>query len=427
MPIRAVFYKRLPAGSLIATLVLALVIFITCGMLLLALYHFKYFEIKDQLEQRLDDDLQSGIERVLASERITATPEQDSSLLFEGMTDSLYFRNEPWGCFHASGIKVTYKGRMKTTSFLYGAEHFRYRDASLYLADHDRPLSLTGDTYIEGKAYLPKSGLRSGFFQQKGFARKNLIEGTIDSSSKQLPPLEAAFRKQLRNLGNRVTDTLLTASGDAVDSIEQSFLNTVRQVILPRKGMLTNQYLKGKLVVLSDSVIEVGSGAYLEDVLLVAPFIHFTNGFKGAVQAIALDSITVDSSCVFEYPSALVGIGRSNAIGNTSATVTLHNGVTLNGMILGLAENDRSNIKPVVKIKAGASVKGLVYNEGYTYLNGRMEGAVFTHFFFEQRGPMSMENILIDATIVPSRWFRDAGYFSIFTGATRQTLLKWLQ
>ena len=427
MPIRAFFYKRLPAGSLIATLVLALVIFITCGMLLLALYHFKYFEIKDQLEQRLDDDLQSGIERVLASERITATPKQDSSLLFEGMTDSLYYRNEPWGCFQASGIKVTYKGRMKTTSFLYGAEHFRYGDASLYLADHDRPLSLTGDTYIEGKAYLPKSGLRSGFFQQKGFSRKNLIEGTIDSSSKQLPPLEAAFRKQLRNLGDRITDTLLTASGDAADSIEHSFLNAAQQLVLPRKGILTHQYLKGKLIVLSDSLIEIGPGAYLEDVLLVAPFIHFTSGFKGAVQAIALDSITAETGCVFEYPSAMVGIGRSNAIGNTGATVTLHDGVTLHGMILGLAENNHSNIKPVVKVKAGATVKGLVYNEGYTYLNGRMEGAVFTHFFFEQRGPMSMENILIDATIVPSGWFQHAGYFSIFTGASRQTLLKWLQ
>ncbi|MCF3107866.1 hypothetical protein LL912_03655 [Niabella sp. CC-SYL272] len=424
--IRSVFFRKFRAGSLIATLILSLVLFITCGMLLLALYHFKYFEINDQLDQRLNDDLQSGIERVLAAERITATPELDSGLLFEGMTDSLYYRNEPWGCFQASGIKVTYKGRMKTTSFLYGAEHFRYKDASLYLADHDRPLSLTGDTYIEGRAYLPKSGLRSGFFQQKGFSRKNLIEGTIDSSGKQLPPLETAFRKQLRALGNRVTDTLLPASGAGTDSVEQSFLNAARQLILPRKGILTTQYLKGKLIVLSDSVIEVGSGARLEDVLLVAPFIHFTSGFKGAVQAIALDSITAESGSVFDYPSALVGLGRSNAIGNTGATVTLHEGAVLHGILLGLAENEHSNIKPVVKIKPGATVKGLVYNEGYTYLNGRMEGAVFTHFFFEQRGPMSMENILIDATIVPSRWFRDAGYFSIFTDAKQQTLLKWL-
>ncbi|WP_300600659.1 hypothetical protein [Niabella sp.] len=426
MLIPAVFYKKLPAGSLIATLVLSLVIFITCGMLLLALYHFKYFEIKDQLELRLNDDLQSGMERVLAAERLTATAEQDSSLLFEGQTDSLYYRNEQWGCFRSSGINVAYKGRAKTSAFLYGAEAFQYQDASLYLADHDRPLSLTGDTYIEGKAYLPKSGLRSGFFQQKGFSRKNLIEGTIDSSHKQLPALETPFRKQLRELGNRVTDTLLSPTSALEDSVAHSFFNASRQLILPRKGMLTHQYLRGKLIVLSDSVIEVSSGAYLEDVILVAPFIHFTTGFKGAVQAIALDSITAESGCVFEYPSALVGLGRSNAIGNTGATVTLHEGAILHGMLLGLAENDHSNIKPVVKIKAGATVKGLVYNEGYTYLNGRMEGAVFTHFFFEQRGPMSMENILIDATIVPSRWFQQAGYFSIFTGATRQTVLKWL-
>lgn len=424
MLICSILSRKIRAGSLIATLVLSLVIFITCGLLLLALYHFKYFSIRDQLDQRLDDDLQSGIEWVLAAG--PSTTGQDSLLLFEDMPDSLYRQNAPWGCFWASGIKVRYKGRVKETAFLYGSTAFPYQDASLYLADHDRPLSLTGDTYIEGKAYLPKSGLRSGFFQQKGFSRKKLIEGTIDSSSKQLPPLRDAFRKHLRELGNRVTDTLLSASDNNADSIGQSFLNTARQLVLARKGMLTSQYFKGKLIVLSDSVIEVSSGTRLEDVILVAPFIHFTQGFKGAVQAIALDSITVENGCVFEYPSALVGIGRSNTLGNTGATVTLHEGAVLHGMILALAENDQSNIKPVVKIKPGATVKGFVYNEGYTYLNGRMEGAVFTHFFFEQRGPMSMENILIDATIVPSRWHKDAGYFSIFKDAKQQTVLKWL-
>ncbi|SDD44263.1 hypothetical protein [Niabella drilacis] len=425
--IRTILYRKLPAGSLIATLVLSLVLFITCGMLLLSLYHFKYFSIKDQLDQRLADDLQSGMERVLATELSATTQGPDSALLFEDQTDSLYCRNELWGCFPVSGIKVTYKGRMKAAAFLYGAGQFRYGDASLYLADHDRPLSVTGDTYIEGRAYLPKSGIRSGFFQDKGFFRKNLVEGITDTSSKQLPPLAAIFRKQLRSLASRVGDTLRAGSADGADSLTQSFYDAARQIILPRNGQLKHRWLKGKLIVLSDSVIDVPSTAFLEDVILVAPFIHFAQGFKGAVQAIALDSITAENGCTFEYPTALAGIGRSNAIGNTGAAVTLHEGTVLHGMILALTENDRTNIRPVVKIKPGATVRGMVYNEGYTYLNGRIEGAVFTHFFFEQRGPMSMENILIDASITPSRWFQQAGYFSLFTGSSRQTILKWLR
>lgn len=395
-------------------------------MLLLSLYHFQYFAIKDQLELRLNDNLQSGIEHILATGPAAATPAPDIILLFEDQTDSLYYRNEQWGCFLTAGIKVAYKGRTKTTSFLYSADSFRYQNASLYLADHDRPLSLTGDTYIEGEAYLPKSGLRSGFFQEKAFSRKNLIEGTTDSSSRQLPPLEHWFRKHIYHLANQVTGTLQAHGGNTADSVTQSFSQEARPIILPRKGQLAHCYLNGKLIVVSDSAIEVNATAYLEDVILVAPFIHFNNGFSGAVQAIALDSITVESNCIFEYPSALVGTGRSSATGNTGATVTLHEGAVLHGMLLALEGNDKSNIKPVVKLKPGATVKGLVYNEGYTYLNGRIEGAVFTHFFFEQRGPMSMENILIDATIIPSSWFKNAAYFSIFTGSTRQTILKWL-
>ncbi|ANH80032.1 hypothetical protein A8C56_02695 [Niabella ginsenosidivorans] len=416
--------KKFKGSSLLATLILSLIILITCGLMLLALYYFRFFSIRDAIDQRLADDLESGTTLVLANTAINRQPVHDSSLLFENNSpDSIYYTHELWGCFRAAGIKVSYKGRVKERAFLYSAAQFPYLDASVYLADHDRPLSVTGDTYIEGKAYLPKSGIRSGFFQEKGFSRKNLIEGSIDSSKKELPFLQPEYRSYFRELA-----VLANKKGGIhmPDNDQQSFLQEQKTILLPGNGTLTNQSFTGKLLLVSDSVIEVNSGARLNNVLLVAPFIHFNSGFKGSVQAIALDSITVESGCTFDYPSALVGAGRVNSIGNTSATVTIEPGSSLHGIILALVENNNTNIKPVVKIKSGATVKGMVYNEGYTYLNGAVEGAVFTDFFFEQRGPMSMENILIDATIKSSKWFRQAGYFSIFTGAARQTVIQWL-
>ncbi len=416
--------KKLNGSSLLATLILSLIILITCSLLLLALYYFRFFAVRDAIELRLSDDLESGITLVLADAVVNQQPVHDSTLLFENNSpDSVFYTHELWGCFRAAGIKVSYKGRTKEKAFLYSAAQFPYLDASVYLTDHDRPLSVTGDTYIEGKAYLPQSGIRSGFFQDKGFSRKNLIEGNIDSSKKQLPALQPEYRDYFQEL---TTLTNEKGSAPVPSGDQQSFLQERRIIRLPRNGILTNQHFSGKLVLVSDSVIEVNTGTQLAHVLLVAPFIHFTGGFKGAVQAIALDSITVESGCTFDYPSALVGAGRVNSIGNTSATVTIASGSTLQGILLALSEKNNTNIKPVVKIKSSAAVKGLVYNQGYTYLNGTVEGAVFTDFFFEQRGPMSMENILIDATIRSSKWFRQANYFSVFTGAARQTILQWL-
>ena len=301
-----------------------------------------------------------------------------------------------------------------------------YNNTSLYVADHDRPLSLSGDTYIEGNAYLPKSGLRSGFFGQQGFSRKKLIEGEILSSTKTLPPISPSFKEYFLQLGHYINDTTINFEELKEDSVVNSFDLPVRLIQLPKNGLLLNNILKGKFIVVSDSVINIEASTKLSDVILIAPYIHFNTGFAGSIQAFALDSITVEPDCNLRYPSSLVGLGRNEMLGNTGSTITLHNHCTVEGIVLALTGEGNSNIKPTIKIKQGATVNGLVYNDGYSYLNGKVAGAIFTHFFFEQRGPLSMENILIDATIVQSRWLKEANYFSIFTEGTRQKVMKWL-
>ena len=349
---------------------------------------------------------------------------RDSTLLFENNNaDSVHYSNELWGCFRAAHVSVSYKRRSKQKAFLYSDSKFLFQNASLYLADHDRPLSVTGDTYIKGVVFLPKSGIRSGFFQHMGFSRKNLIEGTIDSSKRQLPPLRTIYRNYFQDLGNLTFKPIKPAG---LADTRQSFSKDCKYIYMSREGIISNQKLSGKIIVFSDSVLEVRAGARLKDVLLVAPYIHFSGGFRGTVQAIALDSISIDQGCVLEYPSALVGIGRSNSIGSTGSTITIDSNSTLHGIALALSPSEKTNIRPVIKIKKGAEIKGMIYNEGYSYLNGMINGCIFTHFFFEQRGPMTMENILIDAQISPSKWFQGAALYSIFSESTHRKIIKWL-
>lgn len=71
-------------------------------------------------------------------------------------------------------------------------------------------------------------------------------------------------------------------------------------------------------------------------------------------------------------------------------------------------------------------MKGLVYCDGYTYLNGAVEGSIYTRFFFEQRGPLSMENVLTDVSIVRSRYLTQGNLFSFFNGGRDQKIIRWL-
>lgn len=416
--------KKLPASSLLSTLFLSLILFITCSLLLLSVYYLRYFQVKDEISERLENDIQSVKTLLLADNDIHRETYADSFLLFTQQQDSGFYTKEIWGVYPLAHIKASYKGRQKDRCFLYGASTYPFADATLYLSDQNRPLSLVGDTYIEGKAYLPKSGIRSGFFQQKGFSRKRLIEGATDSSKKELPPVINAFIDHFEQYTKLINSPGSTPA--LTRDEQQSFTKAVQRYKTGSWGILNNRSLSGKIIVVSDSVIEVDKSSRLHNIILIAPFIHFKEGFEGTVQALALDSITIESGCRLNYPSALVGMGRRGELGNTGSTITLHTNAVVEGIVASFKNEQKSNIHPVVKIKQGATVKGLVYCAGYAYLNGKVEGAIYTDFFFEQRGPLSMENILIDVSITRSPYLLQGHPFSFFEEAGDQKIISWL-
>jgi hypothetical protein len=412
-----IFQKKLPAGSLMATLMVILIIATTCSLLLLGVYHTMLSSAKDEIDQRLADDLQSGMELVMSQPRPDSIAIRDSALLFTGEPDSVYYTSESWGCFTAVHLRVCYKGRNKTTSFLHGASGFKYNEATVYLADHNKPLYLTGESFLEGPVYLPPKGLNAGFFQGEGFSKKSMIKGNIDSSSGTLPSLRTICKTYIQQVESDSTTPL---SGS---SIQHSFAAPYRSFSSP--GTI-DQSLKGKLVIVSGSSLKIAASAQLEDVILVAPFIQFSKGFKGSVQAFAHDSITAESGCRFTYPSALVCCSKPDSVDNNGASITLNEDVALNGIVLALTQSGNKGPRPVIKIKAGATVEGLVYSEGYTHVYGRVKGAVYTHFFLHQKDGAAQDNVLKDAVITSSAWYRQGIYSSVFTGAARSILLKWL-
>lgn len=366
----------------------------------------------------------SAQEYLLSDTSLSIQPYTDSFELYDGIPDSLFYTRELWGCIPVASITVTSNGRRKRASMFYGASSHQYRDACLYVSDHGGPLSVTGNTHIEGNAYLPKSGLRSGFGQQD-FSGKNFIDGEIAVSSKTLPPINSALNENIKYLATLIEDTLQKFERLSSDSLSQSFFSAARFIKLNKLGLIGERKISGKLMLVSDSVIEVSPTADIEDVVLIAPYIRFKQGFKGSVQAFALDSITVEGQCYLYYPSSIAGIGRNNKAGSTGAIISMKEDAIIEGLVLGLKPELTSNIKPVVRVDKQAVVKGLVYNAGFTYLNGKVEGAVFTDFFLEQQGSMSIENTLTDVTIVQSRWFTVANYFSLFHHAYHPKIIKW--
>ena len=124
-------------------------------------------------------------------------------------------------------------------------------------------------------------------------------------------------------------------------------------------------------------------------------------------------------------PSALVAVGRMNIRGNSGGTVRIKNQSLIHGLVLGLSLAGNST-KPEVSILSTSKVKGLIYSQGYTQLNGLVEGAVITDQFVEKHQSTTRDNILVDATIIPSKWYKNASHFSFLKGSSKQEIIKWL-
>lgn len=417
--------KKLPAGALISTLVIALILAITCSTLLMGLYHFRYFQTKNEIAERLDTNIESAMTLALSDSQIYPAPVRDSLLLFEATKDSVFFYKELWGIFPLATITVTYKSRKKERSFLYGASAHTYSDATVYLADHNRPLSVTGDTYIAGKLYLPKSGLRSGFFNEKEFSGKKLIEGQMDSSKTDLPPLDTSFIQYFKILSGMHGDyPILPPSTPAISN---AFIKEAEIYRVNSQNDCSNRSLSGKIMVVCDDILELDSSCHLQDVILIAPYIHFKEGFSGTVQAFALDSIIIGNNCRFKYPSSLVATGHPDSSVNTGSTITIHEGSVVNGAVIALSINNSTATRPIINVEKGAVINGLLYNEGHTCLKGKVAGAVYTNFFVEKNNAVSILNNLTEAIIVESNWLSQGSYFTFFKEAHRKQIVKWLK
>lgn len=416
--------RKLPAGALLSTLIISLIISGICSLLLLARYLAMHQIVQADIDQRLRDDLSSAV--LLAMHRHLA--ENGSvvadTLLFHGEPDSVRIVNEVWGGFTASHVSVRYKGRGKSAAFLYGGTGSGFNDACLYVSDRGSALGITGETYLQGTVYLPAKGMREGFFHGGAYSGKKMIDGRMADSRARLPALLPGCREYIRSATALLAQHPHAAAAN--DTATQYFDRAARQLLLPPTGKLRQCTFKGKIVLISTMPLDVDNSACLADVILVAPVIRFMQGFSGAVQAIATDSLIVDSTCRLNYPSALMAYGKKDTLATVGPRITVRGGAFVNGVILGLEDSSASAARPQVWVQKGAQVRGLIYNEGQTRLNGRVSGAVFTDGITDLKNGVTVPNVLEDAHIVSDGWFTSGAYSFVFAESVRPTVIKWL-
>ncbi|HEY9000689.1 MAG TPA: hypothetical protein VIM89_05015 [Mucilaginibacter sp.] len=420
----------LKASALYLVILIALIIALLCSSLLVAAGFYRAESIRKARYDQLETNLESGINLMLSGHD-SSYLQKTMFALFGEQADSITLQKIHWGIYDIGISKAFIQGDTLTRVFSMGRSIDSGSRAAIYLADQDRPLSLSGATSIAGDAFLPKAGVKKAFVDGHGYQGDDrLVTGKIKNSQKTLPALDQARIKLLQNyLSTAGKNTAVDSAFEKADTLRQSFLKATRVINLGRRiHELRNQLVSGNIILYSDTTLTVDASVSLDGILVFAKAIVVKSGFQGRCQLFASDSIHVQAGCRFQYPSCLAVFNPNSSKISPYVRITIDKNTAFSGTIVTYRQSEEE-IMPVLALDSNVTVSGQIYSQGMLqYKDGlHVNGGVFTKLFTYQSGYNLMENMLINSTI--SSKALSPYYLSgeLFQMSNRKKVLQWLE
>ena len=409
------------AAALYIVIIIALLIAIISASLLSVAFYYRLGQQKKARIERLAANLSSGSMILLSTDYIPQDTVTVKDLYGDGQ-DSVLFMQQDWGIYQLNTVKA-FQLRDTVKQVFFSGCLFT-ESAAIYLADEDRPLSVSGNTQITGHGELPKSGIKQSYVDGKPHTGREAINGKVTPSSRFLPPLQQRYVEKI--LAGMRGD-LKEMEWEPQDSVINSFLNTPYIYRLkPGKKMISAKTIKGNIVLVSDTILTISNDTQLEDILIYAPGIIIENGFRGSCQLFARDSIIIGENCDFSYPS-FAGVFKA-AESKIQPKISLGSGSHFAGILLSY-EKERSELQTRIAMGKDARVEGEVYATGYIHTDGPVTifGKVYAKRFLFNRAGSVYENYLIDVVINRNLLNKHYLSSSLFKRShSDNRILKWL-
>jgi len=431
---------RYKGTALFMVIVISLIIGIICSSLILSSYFFRLQFQKQARWTRLERNLFSGVNMILASSRnalladssfnlysISNSP--DPGIIQTHFNDSLTIRSIPWGVFKVGTVRSFVSHDTLFRAFTYGYVLDTLHRAAFYLADEDRPVSVSGYTQIKGNAYLPKAGIVESFVGNKKYSGpKSMVLGSKFTSGRKLPHLDSvsliSLVSQIKSL--KPTDT----SFSGLDSLTVSFFRPPRIIRISKKAnKLSNLYLSGNIMLVSDSLLRIDSTVHLNNVLVFAKSIFIQKGFWGRAQFFAQDSIIIGKKVSLNYPSCLGVISLNSKLG-LPPRIAFDNNDYLEGTAF-IYQKDKKGSQAFLDFGKNFFVHGFLYVPGMARFRDSsvINGSLYANRLMFLDMGVNYENYLIDSKLDYSAL---SPYFingSIFPWASKRKkkVLEWIE
>jgi hypothetical protein len=300
----------------------------------------------------------------------------------------------------------------------------------LYLTDHGYYLTVAGDTYLSGKCFLPKLGVRKAYIDGKSFKYNDIVSGTIENSKDHLPVMSGRLLVYLKSSVFESTGSKDSITGEQFlnsGKISNSFENTTIRVQSEDEIILSGLEIEGNIVIQSLKKIRIDKNTKLTNCICIAPIIEVGSEFEGTVQLFATDTVLIGDKVVLNYPSSVVSAG----IDRSTAYMYIGTDSRVEGTLIAFAEIAKDN-NVSVQFAMGTIIYGTVYCAGKLELKSKITGSLFCNMFFLQTRQGYYENHLLDTWIDPSGLEPQFASGILFTDAdnpARQVkqIITWLE
>ncbi|MBS1520716.1 MAG: hypothetical protein JST50_06965 [Bacteroidetes bacterium] len=415
----------LKASALYIVIIIALVIGVICSALIAVAYFYRAEYQKKFRYEKLSSNLHSGINLLLTSSD-SAYLKKSKIDLFGTHTDSVVLQRKLWGIYGIGVVQafVQQDTLYKTFSIANAIDSTKW--AVIYIADDNRPLSVSGKTRIEGNAYLPKAGIQTAYVDGKAFeGDKRLVIGKKLLSDKKLPALDSVRFNVLNGYFLIKGDKL-----PATDSLNQSFIKPTKILdFADQPYTLSKISLKGNILLHSDTTITLDSTVKLDNILIFAKAIVVQEGFKGTCQLFASDSISVGKNCHLNYPSCLGIIRSKTAKLSGQAQIAIGVRTTITGTLFTW-EKTPGKLNPVIRLGKRDTVTGQIYSQDAVSFKDScvVHGSIFSKRFLYQNSFTLYENYLIglqlSSTTLSPYYLSNA---LLPVSSKKKKLLQWLE
>lgn len=262
----------------------------------------------------------------------------------------------PWGLYDL--VHVTTGDSIVSVCRIYGTEPMR--DYTLYYPGLRMPLSVAGNTLLQGILYLPQNGATYARVGSDYYYGPEIQPAQIRLATAELPKPDSSALQRIAALFTQA-DKVVPAIPP--DSLHSSFLCNTTAVFRLGDAEIYGYTLHGNILLYADE-LRIDSLCRLENVLICARKITVGSGARITAQLFARDTVLVEPNAVLEYPSGIYA-GEYVEIGE---------GTALDGYVIVRDTAKREQVMANYRQSRTARVRGMLYVDGVAQLQGLLCG-----------------------------------------------------